>query len=831
MIRDAKFRETYVRDLLEAMPDASFLVDSSGRIVLVNALAEKMFGYSSRELPGRNIGELIPERFRGVHQGHCVDYFARPRARPMGVGLSLRGLRKDGAEIPVEISLSPIQTDEGTFVLGAVRDISQSEERYRAIFVQVAAGVVHSNPEGQFLDVNPKFCEISGYSRAEALALDIRRVTHPEDLPKSVEARARMLEGVGPDHEREVRLVRKDGTQVWTRATTSLVRGADGRSLHFISLVHDISAQKRAEQERRETELRFRQVTENMREVFWLTDPAKNEILYVSPAYEAIWGRSARAVYSSPQEWLDAIHPEDRGRVLDAALTKQAAGDYDVEYRIVRPDGEVRWIRDRAVPVHDEERRVVRVAGIAEDITERKRAADDLQESEQRFSRMLQRVELVALMLDRDACITYCNDYLLRLTGWTREEVSGGNWFELFLPSDNREELRGVFASLLADLPVAWHYENEIVTRSGERRRIRWSNTLLRSSSGEVVGTASIGEDITERKRAESELQESEARFRAMIEQSISGTCIIDADRRFAYVNPRLVAILGYESDAAVTGRPVLEFVAPEDRARVTENMRQRMSGEAQSARYHFQAIRRDGSRVTLGAHGTMGMYGGKRVLIATVQDVTELRRAEEEIERTVAKLRRAVQSTIEVVSAIGELRDPYTHGHEHRVGEIAIAIATEMDLPADRVEGIRVAGYLHDVGKIAVPAEILAKPAKLTSAEFELVKQHAQQSYEILKGVEFPWPVGEAAWQHHERLDGSGYPRGLKAEAIILEARILAVADTVEAMASHRPYRAGLGIEAALAEIERSRGTHFDTAVVDACLRLFRLKGYRLPA
>ena len=197
---------------------------------------------------------------------------------------------------------------------------------------------------------------------------------------------------------------------------------------------------------------------------------------------------------------------------------------------------------------------------------------------------------------------------------------------------------------------------------------------------------------------------------------------------------------------------------------------------------------------------------------------------------RTVARLNRAVQGTIQVVSAMGELRDAYTYGHERRVGEVSTAIAAEMGLPPEQVEGVRVAGYLHDVGKIAVPAEILSKPARLTPTEFALVKQHAQQGYEILKSAEFPWPVAEAAWAHHERLDGSGYPRGLKGEDILLEARILAVADTVEAMASHRPYRPGLGIDKALAEVERGRGAQYDAVVVDACLRLFRDKGYAIP-
>jgi PAS domain S-box-containing protein len=417
MMRDAKALKAYFGYLLDSMPDASLMVNSTGGIVLVNALIEKMFGYERQELQGKSIDTLIPERFRRVHAGHCSDYFARPRTRPMGVGLSLRALRKDGTEFPVEISLSPIETDEGTFVLGAIRDISQSEERYRVIFEQVAVGVVHTNSEGRVLNVNPKFCEISGYSREEALALDIRELTHPDDIGKSIEARGRMLAGMSSAYEREVRLIRKGGTEIWTHITTSLVRGADGRPVHFISVVQDVSPQKRAEEERRETEIRFRQVTENIREVFWLTDPSKNEILYVSPAYEAIWGRDAHALYSSPHDWIEAIHPEDRDRVLKAAQTTQMTGDYDEEYRIVRPDGAVRWIRDRAFPVQGEDRRVIRVAGIAEDITERKRAAEELQESERRFSDMLQNVQLVAMMLDRDACITYCNDYLLALTG------------------------------------------------------------------------------------------------------------------------------------------------------------------------------------------------------------------------------------------------------------------------------------------------------------------------------------------------------------------------------------------------------------------------------
>jgi HD-GYP domain-containing protein (c-di-GMP phosphodiesterase class II) len=173
--------------------------------------------------------------------------------------------------------------------------------------------------------------------------------------------------------------------------------------------------------------------------------------------------------------------------------------------------------------------------------------------------------------------------------------------------------------------------------------------------------------------------------------------------------------------------------------------------------------------------------------------------------------------------------RDPYTAGHQIRSAGFARAIATEMGLSKDKIDAIRMAGSIHDIGKLSIPAEILSKPTKLSEIEFSLIKAHAERGFEMLKDVESPWPLAEIVYQHHERMDGSGYPRNLKGEEILIEARILNVADVVEAMASHRPYRPGLGIDAALSEIEKNRGIFYDIAVADACLRLFREKGFKL--
>ena len=197
----------------------------------------------------------------------------------------------------------------------------------------------------------------------------------------------------------------------------------------------------------------------------------------------------------------------------------------------------------------------------------------------------------------------------------------------------------------------------------------------------------------------------------------------------------------------------------------------------------------------------------------------------------TLESLQQTLRITVEAIAKLIETRDPYTAGHERRVALIAREIGKELGLPEKQLEGLWIVGCIHDLGKIGVPAEILSKPTKLSDAEFTLIKSHSQFGHDVLKNLDFPWPVAQTVLQHHERIDGSGYPQGLKGDAILLAARIIGVADVVETMSSHRPYRPGLGIEAALSEIERGRGSAYDPQVVDACLRLFREKGYQLPA
>ena len=210
--------------------------------------------------------------------------------------------------------------------------------------------------------------------------------------------------------------------------------------------------------------------------------------------------------------------------------------------------------------------------------------------------------------------------------------------------------------------------------------------------------------------------------------------------------------------------------------------------------------------------------------------EVETRKRMQQELQQSFESLKNAMHATIQAISMTVEKRDPYTSGHQQRVADLAKAIAEELALPESQIESIYMAAAIHDIGKISLPAEILVKPIPLSDIEISLIQAHAQAGYDILKGIEFPWPISDIVLQHHERMDGSGYPQGLIGEDILLEARIICVADVVETMASHRPYRPSIGMDKALEEIDKNKGSLYDPRAVDACLRLFNEKGVRFP-
>ena len=323
-----------------------------------------------------------------------------------------------------------------------------------------------------------------------------------------------------------------------------------------------------------------------------------------------------------------------------------------------------------------------------------------------------------------------------------------------------------------------------------------------------------------EEREAEEALRESEAKYSILVENSKDGTIMIQ-DGVLKFINNASIELVGY-SPAEMIGADFLDFVAPDYRELVLERYTDCMVGKEAPSRYEIELLRKDGSTVPVELNAVRINIQGKPTDLAFVRDITERKRVKEKLQQTYVELQRALEGTISVLVSAIEMRDPYTAGHQRRVTQLACAIAREMGLPEEQIEGIRMAGLIHDLGKISIPAEILSKPGRLNDFQWGMIQTHSQVGYDVLKAVEFPWPVAEIVLQHHERLDGSGYPAGLPGEEIMLEARILAVADVVEAMASRRPYRPPPGIDKALKEISQNRGILYDSEVVDACLKLF---------
>jgi PAS domain S-box-containing protein/putative nucleotidyltransferase with HDIG domain len=327
-------------------------------------------------------------------------------------------------------------------------------------------------------------------------------------------------------------------------------------------------------------------------------------------------------------------------------------------------------------------------------------------------------------------------------------------------------------------------------------------------------------------------IKESETKYRSIFDNSIAGIYRTTKEGRFLTLNSAFCHMLGYNSKEELRGLITdigkQMYVVPEDRARLLELLEKDNYVVGFETRYY----KKDHSIIWVNAGVWTIRDANNNILYyeGIVEDITDRIQQEETLKASAEKLKNAMMGTIHVVATIVEQRDPYTAGHQRRVSEISSAIAKELGLPPEQVEGIKIAGLIHDVGKIAIPAEILTKPGKLSPIERSLVEVHAEAGYNILNGVEFPWPILDAIHQHHERMNGSGYPSGLKNEEIIIEARILAVADVMEAMASHRPYRPALGIDVALKEIENNKGVLYDEDIVNACLNLFRNKNFKLP-
>jgi len=334
--------------------------------------------------------------------------------------------------------------------------------------------------------------------------------------------------------------------------------------------------------------------------------------------------------------------------------------------------------------------------------------------------------------------------------------------------------------------------------------------------------------------KMENRLKEREQWLSTILTSIREGVIATDAHGRITFMNPLAVKLTGWP-EAKALGQPlskVVKIIDETTQKAIKIPLKDIRSGSQFVFPPRCLLVHPKGHLIPI-APLVAPIENEKQIIsgvVLTLADITAQRKAEEEQLKSLEKMTKAMIGTIQALASTIEMRDPYTAGHQRRVALLSSAIGEKMKLPQETIDAIKLAAEVHDIGKIHVPAEILSKPGQLSDLEYNIIKTHPQVGYEVLRNIEFPWPIAEIVHQHHERLDGSGYPRGLKNGQILLEARIIAVADVVEAMASHRPYRPAKAIQEALQEIRRNKGKLYDPEVVEACLSLFK-EGYILQA
>ncbi|MBU3935772.1 PAS domain S-box protein [Patescibacteria group bacterium] len=330
----------------------------------------------------------------------------------------------------------------------------------------------------------------------------------------------------------------------------------------------------------------------------------------------------------------------------------------------------------------------------------------------------------------------------------------------------------------------------------------------------------------------EAKIRMTEQRLAAVLRSVGDGVIASDKEGRVTFMNPTAEKLTGWKQEEAF-GKKLTDVlnIKEENLEDLERHLVEKVITEGLIINLieDRMLVAKDGTETPISdsAAPIRDDDGETPGTVLVFRDISDRKRMEEELQHGIDRLRKALGATVQSMASVVETRDPYTAGHQRRVADLGRAIATEMGLTAEQIDGIRTASTIHDIGKISVPAEILSKPTKLSGIEFSLIKVHCQSGYDILKEIDFPWPVARMVLEHHERMNGSGYPHGLSGDKLLIESRIIAVADVVEAMASHRPYRPGLGIDVALTEIEQNSGTLYDDTVVHSCLRLFREKGF----
>jgi len=838
----------HFRDLLERSTVGFYRTTPQGQILYANPAIIKMLGFNSfEELVRRNLEE------EGFEPAYSRNYFKEILEKEGEViGLESVWRKKDGTRIWVRESAKAIKDDSGNVLYyeGTVEDVTErveTEEAYFALVENALQGMalIQNN---RVVFANEALEQLSGYSREELLSLtpaQIRDVVHPDDRHWVWENLQRRLRGEAVPTTYEFRFLRKDGTTRWVKISATMItfRGQAAVLVSYLDVTEEKKLADRIEAIRElgkkliftsSKEEIARAVVEGAHALlglddigFYLVDLTQKSLTLVSHSYQTPPGperfslrarrgivplvaRTGKSVYlpdvSQHPRYIEGSKETRSEFCLPLKVKEKVLGVLNIESPKLDAFGPA---EQKLIET------LVDVASVALGSIE---YLELLLESEERFRHLAQSSPdiIYRYRFWPKLGFDYISPAITKITGYTPEEIYSHPdiWLKMVYPEDRPilEAIRDKGEFLNVPIEIRWVRKDS---------RLVWGehiNVPVYDNLGNLIAIDGIARDITERKQVEDRIQQAYKAMLALMDNVEDVVYVADMEtHEILFANLYTKRLFQKELIGGLCYREFQHLDAP---CAFCTNEKIKALGYAPYYwEYHNPVTDRDYFIIDR----VIRWPDGRDVRFEIARDITELKAKEKEVRHYAEKVEKLFGEVVNAFSSAMELRDPYTAGHQFRVAELSRAIAEEMGFSAEQIHGLKVAALLHDIGKgLFVPAEILTKPGKLTHWEMALIKVHPQAGYEILKNVDFPWPVADAVRQHHERLDGSGYPQGLKGDEILMEAKIIAVADVIEAMSSHRPYRPSLGFAAALEEIESQKGRLYDPKVVEACLRIF---------
>ena len=824
-------RENRYRFMVDNTKEIILIISKLGKILFANKTTYALFGYAFEELNGRPItGFITRDSIKTALLALAQEFLGRPQPE-----IEIRAKTKSGEIRHLVVSEGSVPIHEKgklTGVMVCARDVTEnrraeeklreSERRFKELWENAPVAYHTLDAQGIITGVNQTETKMLGYTKEEMEGRSFLEFVLPEQRIEAEKRFRRKISGQDSPKAENRFYVKKDGSKISVLVDDALERDREGRVTGIRTTMADITLDKEAEVALKRSEERYRDLVEKAGLAIFVDDKEGN-FKYANEKLAEIFGYFPEEM--KKQSIRSIVHSDDFERVMshhrERLQGRQAPSRY--EFKGIRKDGSVLDVEVDTTPLIEGEK-ILGTRSYLRDITERKRMQGKLLESEQKFRNLAEQSPSM-IFINKNGQIVYANKKFEEVLGYSREEIYSPDFdfFKLIAP-ECRYKKRENFEMHTKGFDVP-PFESAFLTKAGDRTEVILTTKLI--EYGEEKAILGIATDISERKKAEDALLESEERYASLFDRSLDCVYIHDFEGKFIDANTSALAILGFNKEE-IRSQNFTSVLSEDQLPLASQTLKELIETGHQKGTTEYRVKHRNGGFVDIETKASIIFRDGKPYAIQGIgRDITERKLAEKQLEESFVKLRKALNGIIQAIAMTVERRDPYTAGHQRRVADLARAIATEMSLSKDQIEAIRTAGVIHDIGKISVPAEILSKPGRLSDNEFSLIKEHSKIGYDILKEIEFPWPIAQIVLQHHERMDGSGYPVGLTGQDILLEARVLGVADVVEAMASHRPYRPSHGLEKALEEISQNKAILYDPDVVNACLKIFAEKKY----